>query len=82
MSRAVRTADEAEINIRIGRIIRRRRRLLGLTQQQVADVAGISFQQIQKYESAANTISAARLCTIARALSAPVSDFYAGAGCC
>lgn len=81
MSRAIRTLDEAELNVRIGRIIRRRRRLLGLTQNELAESAGVSFQQIQKYETATNTISAARLCTLARALSLPVAEFYAGSGC-
>ena len=49
-----------------------------MTQQQLAEVIGIRFQQVQKYESGANRISAARLWDIARALGAPVSFFYSG----
>ena len=50
----------AEIDLHLGRRLRRRRRLLGLTQQQLGDRVGIRFQQIQKYECGANRISAAR----------------------
>lgn len=49
-----------------------------MTQQQLADAIGIRFQQIQKYESGANRISAARLWSIARAMGVPVSFFYGG----
>ena len=46
------------IDHHVGKRIRRRRRLLGLTQQQLAQSVGIRFQQIQKYESGANRVSA------------------------
>lgn len=49
-----------------------------MTQQQLADAVGIRFQQIQKYESGANRISASRLWSIARAMDVPVSFFYGG----
>ena len=67
-----------EIDYHVGRRIRRRRRLLGLTQQQLAESVGIRFQQIQKYESGANRVSASRLFEIAEALDAPVQYFYDG----
>ena len=70
----------AEIDLHLGRRLRRRRRLLGLTQQQLGDRIGIRFQQIQKYECGANRISAARLWELAEALEAPVSYFYDGVG--
>lgn len=70
----------AEIDLHLGRRLRRRRRLLGLTQQQLGDRVGIRFQQIQKYECGANRISAARLWELAEALQTPVSYFYDGAG--
>jgi transcriptional regulator with XRE-family HTH domain len=70
----------AEIDLHLGRRLRRRRRLLGLTQQQLGDRVGIRFQQIQKYECGANRISAARLWELAEALQAPISYFYDGAG--
>ena len=68
----------ADIDAHIGRRLRRRRRLLGLTQQQLAGSVGVRFQQIQKYECGANRISAARLWQLAEALEAPVSYFYEG----
>jgi transcriptional regulator with XRE-family HTH domain len=67
-----------DIDLHLGTRLRRRRRILGLTQQQVAEVVGIRFQQIQKYECGANRISAARLWLLAKALQSPVSDFYEG----
>lgn len=71
-----------DIDLHLGRKLRRRRRLLGLTQQQVADSVGIRFQQIQKYECGANRISAARLWQLSEALQAPVNYFYDGlVGC-
>jgi transcriptional regulator with XRE-family HTH domain len=68
----------SEIDLHLGRRLRRRRRLLGLTQQQVADVVGIRFQQVQKYECGANRVSAARLWQLSEALEAPVTYFYDG----
>jgi transcriptional regulator with XRE-family HTH domain len=67
-----------DIDLHLGRRLRRRRRLLGLTQQQLAGVVGVRFQQIQKYECGANRISAARLWRIAAALEVPVGYFYDG----
>ena len=67
-----------DIDLHLGRRLRRRRRLLGLTQQQLAVQVGIRFQQIQKYECGANRISAARLWQLAEALESPVSYFYDG----
>ena len=58
--------------------MRRRRRLLGLTQQQLATSVGIRFQQIQKYECGANRISAARLWQLSEALEIPIGYFYDG----
>lgn len=65
-----------EIDHEVGRRIRRRRRLLGLTQQQLAGAIGIRFQQVQKYESGANRVTASRLFEIAEALDVPVQYFY------
>jgi transcriptional regulator with XRE-family HTH domain len=67
-----------DIDLHLGKRLRRRRRLLGLTQQQLANAVGIRFQQIQKYECGANRISAARLWQLAEALQAPVSYLYDG----
>jgi transcriptional regulator with XRE-family HTH domain len=67
-----------EIDIHLGRRLRRRRRLLGLTQQELAEACGVRFQQIQKYECAANRMSAARLYQLSQVLEVPVSYFYEG----
>jgi transcriptional regulator with XRE-family HTH domain len=67
-----------DIDLHLGRRLRRRRRLLGLTQQQLAHRVGVRFQQIQKYECGANRISAARLWQLAEALETPVGYFYDG----
>ena len=69
-----------EIDEHLGRRLRRRRRLLGLTQQQLANACGVRFQQIQKYECAANRMSAARVWQLAQILEVPVSYFYEGLG--
>lgn len=68
------------IDHHVGKRLRRRRRLLGLTQQQLADRVGVRFQQIQKYECGANRVSAARLFQLAEALNVPVGYFYEGLG--
>jgi transcriptional regulator with XRE-family HTH domain len=66
------------IDVHLGKRLRRRRRLLGLTQQQLAGACGVRFQQIQKYECGANRISAARLWQLSEALEVPVGYFYDG----
>lgn len=68
------------IDIHLGRRLRRRRRILGLTQTQVASACGVRFQQIQKYETATNRMSASMVWQMAEALSVPVSYFYEGLG--
>lgn len=66
------------IDLHVGSRVRQRRRLLGMTQQKLADSVSIRFQQIQKYESGANRISASRLWTLAKALDVPISYFFDG----
>ena len=68
----------SDIDLHVGKRLRRRRRLLGLTQQSLAEQVGIRFQQIQKYECGANRVSAARLFELSEALSVPVQYFYEG----
>ena len=67
-----------DIDVHLGKRLRRRRRLLGLTQQQLAGTVGVRFQQIQKYECGANRISASRLWQLSEALEVPVGYFYEG----
>ena len=52
----------------------------GLTQQQLAEMIGVTYQQAHKYERGINRVSAGRLFEIARALSAPITYFYEGIG--
>lgn len=67
-----------DIDLHIGRRLRRRRRLLSLTQQQLGDRLNIRFQQVQKYECGANRISAARLWHLAGALEVEIAYFFDG----
>jgi transcriptional regulator with XRE-family HTH domain len=66
------------VDVHVGKRIRHRRWLVGMTQQQLAESVGIKFQQIQKYETGANRVSASRLWDIADALTVDVSFFFEG----
>jgi len=66
------------VDVHVGKRVRHRRWLIGMTQQQLAEQVGIKFQQIQKYETGANRVSASRLWDIAEALEVPVSFFFEG----
>ena len=68
-----------EVDFLVGRHLRRRRRLLGLTQQELGAACGISFQQVQKYECASNRISVAMLWRLACVLEVEIGYFFAGA---
>ena len=68
------------VDVHVGKRVRHRRWLVGITQQQLAERVGIKFQQIQKYETGANRISASRLWDIANVLGAPVAYFFEGLG--
>ncbi|MEO1017544.1 MAG: helix-turn-helix transcriptional regulator [Pseudomonadota bacterium] len=58
--------------------MRERRIMLGLTQQQMAELIGVTYQQAHKYEKGINRIAAGRLYTIAQALGVDVSYFFEG----
>ncbi|SOD95977.1 helix-turn-helix domain-containing protein [Caenispirillum bisanense] len=62
----------------VGQRIRERRIMLGLSQQQMADMIGVTYQQAHKYERGINRISAGRLFEIAQVLNVPVSYFFEG----
>lgn len=66
------------VDAHVGQLLRHRRWLAGLTQQQLGDAVGIKFQQIQKYETGMNRISASRLWELSKALDVPVSFFFEG----
>ena len=66
------------VDVHVGKRVRHRRWMVGMTQQQLAEKVGIKFQQIQKYETGMNRVSASRLWDIAEALEVPVSFFFEG----
>lgn len=66
------------VDTHVGKRIRQRRWLIGMTQQKLAELVGIKFQQIQKYETGANRVSASRLWDIAESLGVPVGFFFEG----
>ena len=67
-----------KVDVHVGQRIRQRRWLTGMTQQRLAELVGIKFQQIQKYETGANRVSASRLWDIAFALNVNVAHFFEG----
>lgn len=72
-------AEQAHpVDLYVGARLRIRRKMMGLSQTQVADALGITFQQIQKYERGANRVSASKLYEIAKSLQAPVAYFFEG----
>jgi transcriptional regulator with XRE-family HTH domain len=64
------------VDVHIGHRIEYLRCLAGLTQKELAEGIGITFQQLQKYESGTNRIAASRLWTVAGALRAPIKAFF------
>ena len=80
MAKRKRGQSTAAIDDHVGGRIRERRIMLGLTQQQLAEMIGVTYQQAHKYERGINRVSAGRLFEVARALSAPITYFYEGIG--
>ncbi|MBS0361659.1 MAG: helix-turn-helix transcriptional regulator [Proteobacteria bacterium] len=78
-------SDEGElgpnpVDRHVGLRIRMRRKELGISQERLAESIGLTFQQVQKYERAANRVSASKLWEMSRALHTNVSYFYEGLG--
>jgi transcriptional regulator with XRE-family HTH domain len=73
-------AGTRRIDQHVGERIRVRRAELGLTQEQLAQALKVSYQQVQKYETGANRISAGRIYEIARKLDVDISYFFEGLG--
>ncbi len=65
-----------EIDVHVGKRLRVRRSLLGFSQEKLANLIGLTFQQVQKYERGTNRVSAGRLYEISRILDVPVSYFF------
>ena len=68
------------IDRHVGLRIRMRRKELGVSQERLAEQIGLTFQQVQKYERAANRVSASKLWEMARALKTSIDYFYEGLG--
>jgi transcriptional regulator with XRE-family HTH domain len=67
-----------EVDAYVGARIRARRRMLGVTQEQLAEALGLTHQQIRKYERGLNRVSASKLYKTARILSVPMTYFFEG----
>src|SRR5476649_1240212 len=68
------------IDAQVGNRVRIRRMLIGMSQEKLGDLLGLTFQQVQKYEKGVNRVGAGRLYEISRILSVPIEFFYEGAG--
>jgi transcriptional regulator with XRE-family HTH domain len=66
------------VDLHVGARVRMRRKLLGVSQEKLADALGLTFQQVQKYERGANRVSASKLFEIARFLDVPPAYFFDG----
>lgn len=66
------------VDTHVGKRIRQRRWQMGMTQENLAETTGVKFQQIQKYETGANRVSASRLWEIAGTLGVNISYFFEG----
>jgi transcriptional regulator with XRE-family HTH domain len=66
------------IDIQVGNRVRIRRMLIGMSQERLGDLLGLTFQQVQKYEKGVNRIGAGRLFEVARILNVPIDFFYEG----
>src|ERR1700676_2158414 len=80
MTNRKRGRPTAAIDDHVGARIRERRIMLGLTQQQLAELIGVTYQQVHKYERGLNRVSAGGLFEIARVLNAQITYFYEGLG--
>ena len=73
------TIDHGTVGQYVSQRIRRRRIMLGLTQQQLAELLGVTYQQAHKYEKGINRLTSGRLYQIAQALGVEISYFFEGA---
>ena len=62
----------------VGSRVRLRRTLIGMSQERLGEILGVTFQQVQKYEKGVNRIGAGRLQSIGAALNVPITFFYEG----
>jgi transcriptional regulator with XRE-family HTH domain len=74
----VATKQANPIDAQVGNRVRIRRMLIGMSQERLGDLLGLTFQQVQKYEKGVNRIGAGRLFEMARILGVPIDFFYEG----
>jgi transcriptional regulator with XRE-family HTH domain len=70
------TKIPSPVDVHVGKRVWQRRKLLGMTQTDLGDALGLTFQQVQKYEKGTNRISSSRLYELARVFDAPVEYFF------
>ena len=80
MLRLVAKKQANPIDVQVGNRVRIRRMLIGMSQERLGDLLGLTFQQVQKYEKGVNRIGAGRLYEVARILNVPIDFFYDGIG--
>jgi transcriptional regulator with XRE-family HTH domain len=68
--------DPNFVDVHVGSRIRMRRQFVGMSQEKLGELLGITFQQVQKYEKGSNRISASRLYYTAKILGVPVQFFF------
>lgn len=66
------------IDGQVGNRVRLRRMLIGMSQERLGELLGLTFQQVQKYEKGINRIGAGRLFEVSRILGVPIDYFYEG----
>lgn len=70
--------DKHDVDAHVGKRLRLRRTMMGLSQESLAKAVGITFQQVQKYEKGSNAMNAGRLVEFARFMQVPVAYFFEG----
>ncbi len=75
---ALRAISKQDVDTHVGKRLRLRRTMMGLSQEAVARAVGITFQQVQKYEKGSNAMNANRLYEFARFMNVPVAYFFEG----
>ncbi len=70
------TGKPSPVDVHVGARVRMRRTLLGMTQTELGEAIGLTFQQVQKYERGTNRVSSSRLFDLARVLDVPVEFFF------
>ena len=68
------------VDVQVGNRVRIRRMLIGMSQERLGELLGLTFQQVQKYEKGVNRIGAGRLFDVSRILGVPIDYFYEGMG--